>query len=282
MSLNTRTPPLLLTKRLTSFLNANLSPSLHAAFLSTPSGKLLAHATTPGASSLQTTDSSSSLVSPTTTAPPRLDDAHARVSPTPRPGSVTLLRTQATVAASLYALHSASSPSIPDALPESDGDSSPAAKQNKAGGTKPLTITVQLTHGVMVIRRLKCGLLFVCVGPLGDGLDPSTHHAVHSGQTPSESPVAAANAGLSVPGTATPRGHGQASPAHMPASPSGDSVLSTGGVTTASIASVGSSVAGSVGTAAVVSLRRHAEDLARWLDDKLGTLRVPEEGVGVE
>jgi hypothetical protein len=58
--------------------------------------------------------------------------------------------------------------------------------------------------------------------------------------------------------------------------------MSVGGVTTASIASAGSSVAGSIGTAAVVSLRRHAEDLARWLDDKLGTLRVPEEGVGVE
>jgi hypothetical protein len=276
MSLNTPTPPLLLTKRLTSFLNANLSSSLHAAFLSTPSGKLLAHATTPGAfSSLQSTGSSSSLVSPTTTVPPTEEGANTNQAS--RPGSVTLLRTQATVAASLYALHSAASPAIPDALPE---DRTPGKRQQKKSPTKPLTITVQLSHGIMVIRRLKCGLLFVCVGPLGDAADPTSQHI---GQASGEGSGASANnGGLSVPGMTTPKGHGHASPSHMPASPSGDSVMSAGGVTTASIASAGSSVAGSIGTAAVVSLRRHAEDLARWLDDKLGTLRVPEEGVGVE
>ncbi|KAH6696815.1 hypothetical protein F5X68DRAFT_232 [Plectosphaerella plurivora] len=278
MSLNTPTPPLLLTKRLTSFLNANLSSSLNAAFLSTPSGKLLAHATTPGAlSSLQSTGSSSSLVSPTTTVPPTEEGANT-TQPS-RPGSVTLLRTQATVAASLYALHSAASPAIPDALPE---DRTPGKKQQKKSPTKPLTITVQLSHGVMVIRRLKCGLLFVCIGPLGDAADSAAQHLGQAGGGGHSEGSGANNGGLSVPGMTTPRGHGHASPSHMPASPSGDSVMSVGGVTTASIASAGSSVAGSIGTAAVVSLRRHAEDLARWLDDKLGTLRVPEEGVGVE
>lgn len=278
MSLSTSTPPLLLTKRLTSFLNANLSSSLHAAFLSTPSGKLLAHATTPGAlSSLQSTGSSSSLVSPTTIVPPTEDGTNA--PPTPRPGSVTLLRTQATVAASLYSLYAAASPAIPDALPE---DRLPGQRQQKKSATKPLTITVQLSHGVMVIRRLKCGLLFVCIGPLGDAADPAAQHTGQAGGHTDPSGTLTSNGGLSVPGAVTPKGHGHASPSHMPASPSGDSVMSAGGATTASIASAGSSVAGSIGTAAVVALRRHAEDLARWLDDKLGTLRVPEEGVGVE
>lgn len=31
----------------------------------------------------------------------------------------------------------------------------------------------------------------------------------------------------------------------------------------------------------MVAMRRHAAELARWLDEKLGTLRVPEEGIGV-
>lgn len=38
----------------------------------------------------------------------------------------------------------------------------------------------------------------------------------------------------------------------------------------------------SAGGVAVVAMRRHAAELARWLDDKLGTLTVPDEGVGVE
>lgn len=53
-----------------------------------------------------------------------------------------------------------------------------------------------------------------------------------------------------------------------------DSMISAGGQTTTSLESAGA--------VAVVAMRRHAADLARWLDDKLGTLTVPEEGVGVE
>ncbi|ROT36637.1 hypothetical protein SODALDRAFT_335740 [Sodiomyces alkalinus F11] len=317
MSLNTPTPPLLLTKRLTAFLNANLSPTLHAAFITTASGKLLAHATTPSFASSGSSPGSppppgnggAATISSTTASP----SASSVSLPTgSRPSAVSLLRTQATVAASLFALHSASSTSIPGALPGSSEshldhdvlpDTTPASPTTAAGGKKknsnscklPLTITVQLSNGILVVRRLRCGLLFVCVGPLpepSDGASHSHHHHHHhhhtggSSSAPGEGGSSAGSGtggGLSVPGTATPRGqqHGNASPAHMPASPSEvDSVMSAGAATTVSVASAGSSVAGSVGAVAVVSMRRHAEDLARWLDDKLGSLRVPQDGVG--
>ncbi|KAM0278983.1 hypothetical protein ACHAQH_004849 [Verticillium albo-atrum] len=232
--MSAQTPPLLLTKRLTAFLAANLSPTLHAALLTTPSGKLLAHASNPSVplAPAPAPGSSSSSSNSTTTATP-----------------VALLRTQATVAASLYALHAAAAPSLSPALPESATPTfSSPAETDPARPPKPLAITVQLSHGVLLIRRLKCGLLFVCIGPLPE--DAAAAHGSHG------------DGGLA------------------PASPDDrDSVLSVGAATTASVAS---SVAGSVGGAAVVAMRRQAEELARWLDEKLGSLRVPEEGVGVE
>lgn len=110
---------------------------------------------------------------------------------------------------------------------------------------KPVTITVQLSGGTVVIRRLKCGLLFVCVGPAaGDAAEHHDHHNHHGDTSQVGSPSEA------------------------------DSMISAGGQTTTSLESAGA--------AAVVHMRRHAADLARWLDDKLGTLTVPEEGVGVE
>ncbi|KAK2031211.1 hypothetical protein LX32DRAFT_637528 [Colletotrichum zoysiae] len=258
MSLSQPTPPLLLTKRLTAFLAANLNAHLHTALLATPSGRLLAHA-----------------------------------SPEP----VSLLRTQATVASSLFALHTSTAPDIPEALPNSSSSPPPppqsSANNNSnnntgttagggaAAGTataaegtgKPLTITVQLASGVVVIRRLKCGLLFVCIGPLAESIDPNAPepaHGLHTQQQQQQQHQQHPNGGGG--------GGGGVTPALVPASPSeADSVLSVGAQTTASLASVGS-----VNTAGVVVLRRHAEDLARWLDDKLGSLRVPEEGVGVE
>ena len=54
MSPSAPTPPLLLTKRLTSFLRSNLSPQLHTALLTTLSGKLLAHASSQPVSTLRT------------------------------------------------------------------------------------------------------------------------------------------------------------------------------------------------------------------------------------
>ncbi|KAI5467769.1 hypothetical protein BGZ63DRAFT_419454 [Mariannaea sp. PMI_226] len=236
------TPPLLLTKRLTGFLHANQTPALPTLLLTTPHGKLLAHA-----------------------------------SPQP----VSVLRTHATVAASLLTIHSSSSPALPSALPgsrtpdpigssppladdadddqaRSDDEDSPLSQSlhqyppaPKPKPIKPTTITVQLSGGTVVIRRLKCGLLFVCVGPAQDAATDHGHLHPHdrSGDV-----------------------------SHVGSPSEVDSMISTGGHTTASL---DSSAAGTTG-ASVIALRRHAAELSRWLDDKLGTLTVPEEGVGVE
>lgn len=202
------TPPLLLTKRLATFLHANQSAALPTLLLTTPQGRLLAHAS-------------------------RLPAA--------------ILRTYATVAASLLSIHATSSPCIPAALP---GAHSPQPTQAPAPQITPSTITVQLSGGTIVIRRLKCGLLFVCVGPPGNG--PAGEDGVVEG------------AGLMV------QALGVAGEAGMGSSPS--EVESLGGRSTCSLDSVGAT--------AVVAMRRQAAELARWLDDKLGTLKVPEERLG--
>lgn len=56
------------------------------------------------------------------------------------------------------------------------------------------------------------------------------------------------------------------------------SILSAGTGATAQTSA--SSVIFGAGTAGVMATRRHAEELARWLDDKLGTLEVPDDGLG--
>ncbi|KND88198.1 hypothetical protein TOPH_07208 [Tolypocladium ophioglossoides CBS 100239] len=231
------TPPLLLTKRLNAFLHANQTSHLPTLLLTTAHGKLLAHAS---------------------------------------PHPVALLRTHATVAASLLAIHTSSSVDLPSALPGSrtpvpiasspvlagtddeDDDSedredselqsvrdedepeyrAQARRRSAAKLVKPVSITVQLSGGTVIIRRLKCGLLFVAVGPSGHEYQ-SDRHTRHENGDPTGSPSEV------------------------------ESLVSAGGQTTSSLESVGSS--------SVVAMRRHAGELARWLDDKLGTLRVPEE-----
>ncbi|KAI6088616.1 hypothetical protein F4821DRAFT_85485 [Hypoxylon rubiginosum] len=247
MSLSSPTPSLLLTKRLTAFLNSNLSAQIHTAALTTPSGKLLAHAS---------------------------------------PRSVGVLRTQCTVAASIWAQYSspAAAAAVEESLPQhqQQQQTQQQAQQRYADRREPPSpgaITIQLAAGVVVIRRLRCGLLFVCVGPSaaavgGSGSDSGAGAAAaeqqqHSGAVP------------------TPQAQGQPlTPGERPStppplgSPSVESVASLGAVTTASVASVAttSTVAG----AGVVAMRRQAEELARWLDDKLGTLGVLEEALGIE
>jgi len=108
---------------------------------------------------------------------------------------------------------------------------------------KPVTITVQLSGGTVIIRRLRCGLLFVAVGPSAQEyhLSDRSHHHHHSQEN----------------------GDVAGSPSEV------ESLVSAGGQTTSSLESVGA--------ASVVAMRRHAGELARWLDDKLGTLQVPAE-----
>jgi hypothetical protein len=248
-------PPLLLTKRVTSFLSANLTPQIHTACLTTPSGNILAHAST---------------VSP------------ARV-----------LRRQAAVAASLWAMHNRPGygRDVEDALPKTCSSGVPGEE-----GLAPRAITVQLepteaegTGTVVVIRGLKCGILFLVLAGPEHPTSPSATNA-DGGNT---SPTGGAGAGgRAEGGTSSPKGHGgltsappaarsgtQIAQAH-PGSPP-DSILSSGtAAATASINSQSSVSVGGINTAFVLGIRRQAEEIARCLDEKLGSLAIPEESVG--
>ncbi|KAI0112439.1 hypothetical protein GGR51DRAFT_40534 [Nemania sp. FL0031] len=216
MSLAAPTPPLLLTKRLTAFLRANLSPQIHTTLLTTVAGKLLTHAS---------------------------------------PHSVAALRTQATVAASLWALYAAQSTSIiiEGALP-SQSSSAWASKPS------PSAITVQLEGAVVVIRHLRCGLLFICIGPVADSLDSASVRHPHQQSRPMQ----------------TPQENVEPQPSPLLGSPSEvESVASTSAATTASIATTTS-----VGASSVVAMRRQAEELARCLNDRLDPLDIPDETAG--
>ena len=243
-------PPLLLTKRVTSFLSANLTPQIHTACLTTPSGNLLAHA---------------SNLSP------------ARV-----------LRRQAAVAASLWALHNRPGygRDVEDALPKTCSSGVPGEE-----GLAPRAITVQLepteadgAGTVVVIRGLKCGILFIVLA--GPEHPPSAGNTEGGNLSP----------GRGEGGTASPKAHdvgggngssgGLRPPAHnsnhAPGSPS-DSILSSGTAAAASIAShatTGSVSVGGINTAFVLGIRRQAEEIARCLDEKLGSLTIPEDNVG--
>ena len=232
-------PPLLLTKRVTSFLHANLSSHIHTAALTTPGGKLLAHASS-------------------------------------EPASV--LRRQCAVAASLWALHSPETSgfqeSVEAALPSNP--SSSGSGRTGESSSRAKAVTVQLdSGGVFVIRHLQCGMLFVCVGA-SDGAAAAAVAAPRGAQGQAHAygqHGAAANAEGN--GTATispPLGSPSEAASFMSAGTTGAATV-TSHTTTGSMA-VGAS------PAAVLAMRRQVEDLAKWLDDKLGSLLVPEEGIG--
>ncbi|CAK7205445.1 hypothetical protein SEUCBS139899_008217 [Sporothrix eucalyptigena] len=158
-------PPLLLTRRLSSFLHSSLESlkenkdqqpahtTLQTALLVTPSGKLLAYE-----------------------------------SPLP----VRTLRTHCSVAASLWTIHASSSPSVAVALnqtapvnpaPPASQTSPPLAPTPSTSdfaspvdegheeepyhdGSAPVSIAASFNGGaIFVIRRLRCGLLFACSTP---------------------------------------------------------------------------------------------------------------------
>lgn len=212
MSPSAPTPPLLLTKRLTSFLRSNLSPQLHTALLTTLSGKLLAHASSQ---------------------------------------PVSTLRAQCTIAASIWAVYAApaATAALSAALPAAS--TSPTPPDTTSGA-----VTIQLTGAVLVVRKLKCGLLFVSIGPAPDGGDQ---------------PGPSAQAPQAPPNTASL----QPTPLGSPSEAA--SVLSAGAATTTS-----ATTTGTVSAAGVVQIRRQTEELAKWLDDKLGSLGVPDEEAGNE
>ncbi|KAI6362202.1 hypothetical protein MCOR25_006274 [Pyricularia grisea] len=248
-------PPLLLTKRLSSFLQSNLSAHVHSALITTISGKLLSYASRQ---------------------------------------PVSTLRTQCTVAASIWAIQTAAAAeprgghrraqrgherddseeedeeeeegsedgqsarkgesALVGALPPSASAESVASA--RAG--RPRSITVQLSGAVVVIRPLKSPLLFICIGPSSGAVDSG---AAAASDLPEEHAPAADGSG-SPPQVTVSAAIG--SPSET------TSVLSAAPSTAATVTSVGASAA--------VLTRRHAEEMAKWLDDKLETLWVPDEG----
>lgn len=276
-----RPPPLLLTKRLTSFLQINLSQQITTLLLLSTEGKLLAYASQP-------------------------------------PIPVATLRTHGTVAASLYTIHSngADPDTIDAALPPGSRARRTSRGSSSSKSEGPLAVTIQLESGtVLVIRRLRCGMLFVCMGPPAghdaQGSRPGTQHQqqgnIHTqaqggqaaqhqspppqslqpqaaaaddtragganGHTPASSPPPAPTATTATAttslGTAQP-------PSAQPLGSPPETASIRSAATGASATSSSSAVFGA-GTAGVVATRRHAEELARWLDDKLGALDVPDD-----
>lgn len=235
-------PPLFFTKRVTAFLRANLSDLIRAAVLTTPAGSLLVHASSLPAS---------------------------------------ILRRQCAVAASLWALHHPAPPLFSDA--NSSNSSSPVPSSSTASlrssrGAFP-AVTVQLDSGVVfVIRQLQCGILLICMG----GEEPL--------RTPTQSVNGASSASLAsqdryldedISPTASGLGS-TASPGTLTShitplpSPSAQSLHSTATSSTAiAPAAIGHSQAN------VKALRRQVEELARWLDPRLGALSIPDAGIGM-
>jgi len=219
---------MLLTKRLTTFLSQNTSPQLPTLLLLSPTGKLL---------------SSSS------------------------PLSASTLRTQATLACSLWTLYQPSVPSlITSSLPrtpqQSDmrnqprGSDSTISSSTTAAENELSIITIQLSHGVMVVRVLACGLLFVAIGPSASGssAQPSphlmqAHHASYSSQA-------------SPPSSPPPRLEDSARERDV----SAGSLRAVGSAPPSEAGSVGSS---GTRTSSIMAIRRRAEEVGKWLDGQL-------------
>ncbi|TVY59685.1 hypothetical protein LSUE1_G009267 [Lachnellula suecica] len=162
------------------------------------------------------------------------------------------LRTQSTVACTMWNLYQPSaSDRIASALPQTRSSS---ANTNSADLS---SITVQLSQGIMVIRSLSCGLLFVAIGPSISPAPPSSHM-------------------LMPPNIAS----SQASPAASPPTHHdgheglGERIVSGGSLAVGSKApseagSVGSSVTGARAHASILGIKRQAEEVGRWLENSL-------------
>lgn len=119
---------MLLTKRLTTFLSQSTTPQLQTLILLSPTGKLLC-------------------------------------SSSPSPAST--LRTQATLACSLWNLYHPFTTNASSLVSSSLPLSHNGAETSMANASeKDLScITIQLEYGIMCIRMLSSGLLFVAIGP---------------------------------------------------------------------------------------------------------------------
>ncbi|RDW85467.1 hypothetical protein BP5796_03792 [Coleophoma crateriformis] len=207
---------MLLIKRLTTFLNNNTSPQIHSLLLVTPTGKLLSSS-----------------------------------SPLP----ISTLRTQATVACTLWSQYNSSQSFaglIPAALPphkdaQLAASNTPGQKANEIS-----SILIQLEYGIMVISGLQSGLLLIAIGPSSSSVTPRSR--IHSPE-PASSP-----------------------PAHSDPIEAHDHQFSSPTVGNLGVPGMGSgapsetgSIATSVGSvsANIMALKRQTEELGKWLNGAL-------------
>ncbi|KAG4420559.1 hypothetical protein IFR04_006266 [Cadophora malorum] len=241
---------MLLTKRLTAFLAQNTTPQLPTLLLLSPTGKLLS-------------------------------------SSSPLPAST--LRTQATIACSLWNLYQPTTSIMPSALPsqshsQSQSQTTQSQAQSQSRGSDATfsststitdhdlsTITIQLAHGIMVIRALSCGLLFVAMGP---STPSSQNNSNPNSNTNHHQPSLQAQAHMNLSRHTTP-----------PSSPQGDTKDGErgggagGGHLAAGMGSAAPSDAGSIRstgtrTGSIVGIKRQAVEIGKWLDGQLEGFRL--------
>ncbi|TAQ87066.1 hypothetical protein B7494_g4611 [Chlorociboria aeruginascens] len=202
---------MLLSKRLTTFLSNSTSPALHTLLLTTPSGKLLAVSS---------------------------------------PSTAAILRTQATLASSLWTSYTQTSTSnlISSSLPSPQSSS----VATSSPGPEISSILIQLEFGIMVIRMLKSGILFIAIGPtstssiMGSQVNTPMGSAANlnqqqiNAQSPPASPTESEGV-TSIPGVGLVGGGANSD--------------------TASLRTIGSHVS-------LLGLRRQVEEVAKALDGK--------------
>lgn len=267
-------PPLLLTKRLSAFLHSNLSAHVHSALITTVSGKLLSYASRQPVSTLRTQCTVAASIWGIQTAAGAGRTTLARTADQDgyRRGRTSRGRNNEYDDGDddddddddddeqdedgKASTRKAGNNTLVGALPTSASAESVASAQ--VG--RPRSITVQLSGAVVVIRPLKSKLLFICIGPSAAAAAESGTAAPNSELSEEHGPVA--------DGAGSPPQVTVSAAAGSPSETT--SVLSTAPSTAATATSVGSSAA--------ASTRRHAEEMAKWLDDQLATLWVPDEG----
>jgi hypothetical protein len=218
---------MLLTKRLTTFLSQNTTPQLPTLLLLSPTGKLLSSSSALPASSL---------------------------------------RTQATLACSLWTLYQpAASSLITSAIPpqsHSQSNTHPRGSDATLSSTTTAadndhnlaSITVQLTHGVMVIRALSCGLLFVAIGP--------SSVPVSSPSQTLRAQSISSHTHTSPPSSPPGQGHGENGY-------NGEGAHDGVGLGSGSGAPSEAGSVRSTRTASIMGVKRQAEEVGRWLDGQL-------------
>ena len=223
---------MLMPKRLTAFLAQNSTPHLPTLILLSPTGKLLC-------------------------------------SSSPLPAST--LRTQATVACSLWTLYqpnissiiSASLPSHADSQSQPRGSDATISSTTTAAEHDLSTVTIQFSHEIMVIRALTCGLLFLAIGPVSSSSISSPYPSSHTLHAQGHGSISSHTSPPSSP-PAQGDGHDGSHERDVPAG----NLLGVG------IGSSAPSEAGSVGstgtrTGSIMGIKKQADEVGIFLDAQL-------------